>query len=167
MLCWDGEGRDGMNCYRGGVVGTLRGSIRTLVTGSPRRNQQGWRSQAWFMLHFWRGLAPPVCSTEPRHTACPRPHCLVSPSFSVNSARSHHFPLLPATCQKRDSRHRGGRAPGPASGQEEKGEKEMGGQEKREKRVFSTGVDLPLQSDHCVLQVRNQAQRGCELCKIT
>lgn len=41
-----GKEEDGMTCYREGVVGTLRGSIRTLVTGSPRRNQQGWRSQA-------------------------------------------------------------------------------------------------------------------------
>lgn len=40
-----GKEEDGMNCYRGGVVGTLKGSIRTLVIGSPRRNQQGWRSQ--------------------------------------------------------------------------------------------------------------------------
>lgn len=36
-----GKEEDGMTCYRGGMVGMLRGSIRTLVTGSPRRNQQG------------------------------------------------------------------------------------------------------------------------------
>lgn len=71
-----------------------------------------------------------------KHTACPASHHLHVPQAPQSAVHSHTTPpaRLPTAHAKNDSRPRGGRASGPASGHDEEEGRGRGGQQGRERK---------------------------------